>query len=57
MTIKYDDLIKNKEALIHQIKDLKKDAEHHIHLDECFEKDVRALTIILDILNNLEEGE
>lgn len=55
--IKYDNIIKNKDDLIKQLKSLKDEAIYllkNTNHDEIFEKDLHALRIVINLINEMK---
>ena len=55
--IEYDNIIKNKDDLIKQLESLKDEAIYMLknpNHDEVFQKDLHALSIVINFINEIE---
>ena len=55
--IEYDNIIKNKDDLIKQLESLKDEAIYMLknpYHDEVFQKDLHALRIVINFINEIE---
>ena len=56
--IEYDNIIKNKDDLIKQLKSLKEEAIYMLknpYHDEIFQKDLHALKIVINMIKEVEQ--